>query len=118
MRIKIDGHNLPVKNLDTSRIRYVAELQQQSGWKLPEIRAHAAAAESINAAILSFLSLRNEGIATTWEEMLDRTFEDIQIVADPGDSRKAEAPTTDPQEPSGASAPDAAPEAEATQPGA
>lgn len=106
MKIKYQGHTLPVKNLDTARIRDVAELQQQTGWTLPQIREAGKAGSAYTPPILLFLSLRGEGIPASWDEVLDIGFGDIEIVTEPGDNRGQEAPEADPQEPSGASAPD------------
>ncbi|WP_295787506.1 hypothetical protein [uncultured Microbacterium sp.] len=110
MRIKIAGHDLAVKNLDTARIRSVAELQQQTGWKLPEIRTLVAENESYSAAVVTFLSMRDGGVSTTWDDVLDTNFNEVQVIAEPGDVRIAQEAPADPQSPSGASAPDDAPQ--------
>ncbi|MBQ9918016.1 MAG: hypothetical protein IJO71_12565 [Microbacterium sp.] len=106
MKIKYQGHTLSVKNLDTARIRDVAELQQQTGWTLPEMRKAGAPGSAYTPPILLFLSLRAENIPTSWDEVLDAGYGDIEILTEPGDNRAQEAPESDPQEPSGASAPD------------
>jgi len=113
MRILVYGHDVPTKNLDTARIRDVADLQTQTGWKLPEIRQVTAKNDSYTVAVITFLSLNAAGIRTSWDEVLDLPYEAARVVREPGDDRRAEQTTPDPQLPSGASAPDAEPQAEA-----
>lgn len=116
MRILINGHNVPIKNIDTGRIRDVAELQQQTGWKLPEVRETIAKNETYSAAVVTFLSLRAAGVAITWDDVLDLSYNDFKVIAEPGDFRGTEAAAPDPQSPSGASAPDDEPQDEGQTP--
>lgn len=109
MKIKINGITIAVKNLDSARIRDIAELQQQTGMKLPEIRDAAAPGSVLTPAILAFLSMRGAGQAFSWEDATELSFNDIAIISEPGDvARASGADAPDPQKPSGASAPDAA----------
>jgi hypothetical protein len=114
MRIVIDGHELPVKNLDTARIRDVAELQQQTGWKLSQVRQEIADSDAISAGVLIFLSMRHAGLPTTWDEVQDRTLEEVRIIQDPGDiaREQPEAEASDPLPASGDSSQDAGAQAE------
>jgi len=113
MRILVNGQDVPTKNLDTARIRDVADLQTQTGWKLSDIRTITSKNDSYTSAVITFLSLNAAGVRTSWEEVLDMPYEAVRVVREPGDNRGAEQTTPDPQSPSGASAPDADPEAEA-----
>jgi hypothetical protein len=70
--ITIDGQEMLARNLDTARIRDVAELQRQSGWKLEQIRNQVQEADVLGAAILLFLTLAAYGHGPKWEEILDR----------------------------------------------
>lgn len=112
MKIKVNDVVLTVRNIDTARIRDLAELQTQSGMMLPDLRKAAVPGSVLVSAILAFLSMRGAGHAFTWDDALDLTNENVSVVFEPGDIRTSDAPAEDPQSPSGASVPDGdAPEA-------
>jgi hypothetical protein len=112
MKIQIKGKTMPLKNLDSARLRDVAELQQQTGWKLTEIRDQIAQNEVINAAVLVFLSSHASGAGMSWDDVQDLGFGDFRLVQEPGDTARGKKAKVDPQKPSGDSSPDAAPQAE------
>lgn len=86
MRIKIDGRELLVRK----PIRVLVELQQQTGWKMEDLDKHINGADSLGVAVAAFCALRNAGIPTTWDEVLDRDVDDFEPVAEPGDEREGD----------------------------
>jgi len=112
MKIKIKGTTVPVKNLDTGRLRDVYELQLQTGWSLVELRDQVRNNQTMNAAVLVFLSASAAGAPLTWDEVLDLGFSDFEVVQEPGDTARGKKPNADPQKPSGDSSPDDANQAE------
>lgn len=81
MKIRIDGRELVIRKT----VRVLMELQHQTGWKMEDIGKKSQEADSLGIAIGAFCALRNAGIPTTWEEILDRDVEDFEQVREPGD---------------------------------
>ncbi len=106
MKIKVKDVTLEIRNIDNARLRDLAELQTQSGMKLPEIRKSRRARIGSRPAILTFLSMRGACHAFTWDDALELTNDDIKVLVEPGDVRAQEIEEADPQSPSGASVPD------------
>lgn len=96
MRIRIDGRDLLVRK----PVRVLVELQQQTGWKMEELDARIAEADSLGIAIAAFCALRNAGLPTTWVEVLDRDVEDFEPVEEPGDRREDDDASDPPSSPS------------------
>lgn len=69
--ITVEGEQLLARNLDTARIRDVAELQRQSGWKLKDIRDAVKESDVLAPALLLFLTLAAYDRHPNWEEILD-----------------------------------------------
>lgn len=97
MRVKIDGRELPAKNLDKARVRDIVELQRQTGWKMQELRTQMDTTDILGYAIVIFLTLRNAGAAPTWDECLDRGMTEIEFIQEPGDETPAEEDASEPQ---------------------
>lgn len=107
MKIRIKDVTVVGRNIDSARIRDLVELQTQTGMKLPEIREAGAPGAVYTAPIVAFLSMRGAGHSFTWDDALDLSLDDIRVVVEPGDQRGTqEDAAADPQQPSGASAPD------------
>lgn len=110
MKLIVRGEEIPFKTIDTSRLRDVAELQQQTGMKLAAIRTECAENETVNTAVAIFLGRRAADLPTSWDDVQDYSFQDVRIVLEPGDAPRTPSEDDDepdPQSPSGASAPDA-----------
>ena len=111
MKIKIDGRELLVRK----PVRVLIELQQQTGWKMEDLDKKVSEADSYGIAIAAFCALRNAGIPTTWEEILDRDTEDFEPVDEPGDNRPEVDAVDPPQAPSDSDPGGADPSPEATK---
>lgn len=99
MRIIIDGEELIARNLDTARLRDIAELQRQTGWKMKEIREQVTAADIFGPAITLFLTLACYGHEPDWDDILDRDVKSIDFQKDPIDEATEARDAPDPQLP-------------------
>jgi hypothetical protein len=70
---------LLAKSVNTAPGRAVIALQAQTGKKLAELREEIPNSESLNNCVVAFLSLQTAGIFETWEQLLERPFEDIEF---------------------------------------
>lgn len=109
MKIRIDGRELVVRK----PVRVLIELQQATGWKMEDLDKKVSETDSVGIAIAAFCALRNAGIPTTWEEVLERDVEDYEPVEEPGDDREDTDASDPPRSPSDSDPGGAEPEPEA-----
>ena len=85
MRMQYDGRELIVRNLDTARLRDIAELQRQTGWKMNELRDRIAEADILAGSLTIFLTLAAYDYEPKWEDLLDGTISALRMEQDPQD---------------------------------
>lgn len=86
---------VPGLRLDSARMRDLAALQREMGWKLAKIN-EVAELEGVGMALMIYLSFRATGRLITYaraEELLD----EVDPVPEPGDIPEPEEATEDPQ---------------------
>jgi hypothetical protein len=84
------AHEFKVVNLDKARIRDIVSLQSESGMKLTEITDLGSSSEAFAMCVVSFLTRRNAGIFTTWEELYSGDISALgSVVQEPGDIAQA-----------------------------
>lgn len=95
--IRIDGRDLAVRNLSTSKIMHVEELQRQSGLKLKELSELVAEADVLASVVVSFLTQRTAGIPVRWDDLRGGSMEELgQLIAEPGDPKPEGEAVADP----------------------
>ena len=86
-------HEFRLINIDKSSVRDIVALQTESGMKLGEITELGSTNEAFAMCVVSFLTRRNAGIFTPWEELYSGDITALgSVVQEPGDiAQKAEA---------------------------
>lgn len=104
MKMRVDGHDLVAKSLDTARGRDLIELQRQTGYSMEKLQAAVEEADIIAVYMTAFFTLHNAGFSHRWEDLLDRPMTDFEPIPEPIDaarqSAEGEQEDEDPQSPS------------------
>lgn len=109
---RYEGLELRMIRPGGAKLRDLSALQRETGLRMPEVQAQIEGNESFAIQVVVYLTLRNAGLFVTLDEAGDFAEDEIEWVAEPGDTTTQDGGEPDPTSARTASAPgDAAPAA-------